>query len=94
MGNKNGQTWQVGQHSKGSEMVNLEMFLTIWDPFGPIWTLGPFQTKLNLLPHKDKRFRASAFEQKIIFARQGEVDAMECKKQQRQIFSEGFFDKI
>ena len=42
---KNGQTWQPFQHSKvvergpkGFEMVNLDFF-TIWEPFGPVWTL-------------------------------------------------------
>ena len=72
---KNGQTWQACKHSKvvqrglkGSEMVNLDVF----DNFGPFWahmdTFGPFQTKSNLLPHKDKvGFNEGAFEQKIIF---------------------------
>ena len=53
---------------KGSEMVNLDVF----DNFEPFWahldTFGPFQTKSNLLPHKDKvGFNKGAFEQKIIF---------------------------
>ena len=74
--NKNGRTWQTCQHSKviqrgpkGSEMVNLCVFLTIWDPFwAHLDTFGPFQTKINLLPHKDKvGFGGGAFEQKIIF---------------------------
>ena len=55
----NVQTWQDCQHSKGvrprgSEMVNLDVF----DNLGPFWvhldTFGPFQTKINLSPHKDK----------------------------------------
>ena len=49
-------------------MVNLDVF----DNLGPIWahldTFGPFQTKINLLPQKDKvGFGGGAFEQKIIF---------------------------
>ena len=53
---------------KGSKMVNLDVF----DNLGPFWahldTFGPFQTKINLLPHKDKvGFSEGAFEQKIIF---------------------------
>ena len=40
---KNGQTWQACQHSKvvqkGSENGQTKCFCTIWDPFGPIWTL-------------------------------------------------------
>ena len=48
-------------------MVNLNV-----DNLGPFWahldTFGPFQTKINLLPHKDKvGFGGGAFEQKIIF---------------------------
>ena len=39
---------------KGSKMVNLDVF----DNLGPFWahmdTFGPFQTKINLLPHKNK----------------------------------------
>ena len=47
-------------------MVNPDVF----DNLGPIWvhldTFGPFQTKINLLPHKDKvGFIGGAFEQKI-----------------------------
>ena len=73
--NKNGQTWQACQHSKvvqrgpkGSEMENLD----VSENFGPFWayldTFGPFQTKINLLPHKDKAgFDRGAFDQKIIF---------------------------
>ena len=38
---------------------------------GPFWTHlhnGPIQTKINLLPHKDKEgFGGGALEQKIIF---------------------------
>ena len=54
---------------KGSETLNLDVF----DNFGPFWvnldTFGPFQTKINLLPHKDKAgFDRGAFEQKIIFS--------------------------
>ena len=53
---------------KGSEMVNLDVF----DHLGQFWahmgTFGPFQTKIKLLPHKDKKmFGRGAFEQKIIF---------------------------
>ena len=59
--NKNGQTWQACQHPKGvqrgpkgSEMVNLDVFVN----FVPFWahldTFGPFKTKINLLPQKDK----------------------------------------
>ena len=60
-------TFQSGP--KGSKMVNLDVF----DHSGPFWahldTFGPFQTKINLLPHKDKvgRFGRGVFEQKIIF---------------------------
>ena len=48
-------------------MVNLNV-----DNLGPFWahldTFGPFRTKINLLPHKDKLgFAGGAFEQKIIF---------------------------
>ena len=61
--NKNGRTPQACQHSrvvqrgpKGSEMVNLDVFVV--DNLGPLWahldTFGPFQTKINLLPYKDK----------------------------------------
>ena len=47
------------------EMVNLYVF----DHLGPLWahmnTFGPFQTKIKLLPYKDKvRFYRGAFEQK------------------------------
>ena len=50
-------------------MVNLDVF----DNFGPFWahldTFGPFQTKINLLPHKDKvGFGGGAFEQKNHFS--------------------------
>ena len=43
-----------------------------FDNLGPFCahldTFGPFQTKINLLPHKDKAgFDRGAFEQKIIF---------------------------
>ena len=46
--------------------------IDVFDNLGPIWvhldTFGPFQTKINLLRHKDKeRFGRGAFEQKIIF---------------------------
>ena len=45
-------TFQSG--SKGSKMVNLDVF----DHLGQFWahmdTFGPFQTKIKLLPHKDK----------------------------------------
>ena len=46
--------------------------LDVSENFGPFWayldTFGPFQTKINLLPHKDKAgFDRGAFEQKIIF---------------------------
>ena len=49
-------------------MVNLDVF----DNLGPfrahLDTFGPFQTKTNLLPHKEKvGFGGGAFEQKIIF---------------------------
>ena len=49
-------------------MENLDVF----DNLGPIWvrldTFEPFQTKINLLPHKEKvGFGGCAFEQKIIF---------------------------
>ena len=49
-------------------MVNLDIF----DNLGPFWahldTFGPFQTKINLLPHNDKvGFGGGAFEQKIMF---------------------------
>ena len=49
-------------------MVKLDVF----DNLGPFWvhldTFGPFQTKINLSPHKDKVvFGWGAFEQKIIF---------------------------
>ena len=65
--NKNGHmtTFQSGEGGpKGSEMVNLDVF----DNFEPFWahldTFGPFQTKINLLPHKDKvGFGGGAFEQ-------------------------------
>ena len=62
-------TFQSGPKGpKGSEMVNLDDF----DNVGPLWahldTFGQFQTKINLLPHKDKvRFGGGTFEQKIIF---------------------------
>ena len=56
-------TFQRGP--KWSAMVNLDVF----DNLGPIWvhldTFGPFQTKINLLPQKDKAgFGRGAFEQK------------------------------
>ena len=72
---KNGQTWQACKHSKvvqrgltGSEMENQDVF----DDFRPFWahldTFGPFQTKINFLPHKDKvEFGGGAFDKKIIF---------------------------
>ena len=49
-------------------MVNLDVF----DHLGQFWahmdTFGPFQTKIKLLPHKDKvGFGGCAFEQNIIF---------------------------
>ena len=49
-------------------MVNLDVF----DHLGQFWahmdTFGPFQTKINLLPHKDKvECGGGVFEQKIIF---------------------------
>ena len=58
----------VQRDPKGSEMVNLDVF----DNLLPFWahldTFGPFQTKINLLPHKDKEgFGRGAFEQQIIF---------------------------
>ena len=59
-------TFQSGP--KESILVNLDVFGNL----GPFWahldTFGPFQTKINLLPHKDKvGFGGGAFEQKIIF---------------------------
>ena len=43
--------------------------IDVFDNLGPLWTyldtFGPFQTKINLLPHKG--FGGGAFEQKIIF---------------------------
>ena len=53
---------------KGTEMVKLSVF----DHLGPFWahmnTFGPFQTKIKLLPYKDKvRFYRGAFEQKNHF---------------------------
>ena len=59
-------TFQRGP--KWSEMVNLDVF----DNLGPIWahldTFGPFQTKINLLPHKDKvGFGGGALSKKIFF---------------------------
>ena len=58
-------TFQSGP--KGSEMVNLD----VSDNLGLIWahenTFKPFQTKIILLPVKDKvGFGGGAFEQKII----------------------------
>ena len=73
--NKNGQTWQACQNykvvqrdPKGSKMINIDVF----DNVEPFWTyLDTFrhlQTKINLLPQKDKvGFGGGAFEQKIIF---------------------------
>ena len=59
-------TFQSGP--KGSKNVSLDVF----DSLGPFWahvdTFVPFQTKINLLPLKDKvGFGGGAFEQKIIF---------------------------
>ena len=59
-------TFQSGP--KGSEMENLDVF----DNLRPIWvhmdTFEPFQTKINLLPHKDKvGFGGGAIEQKSFF---------------------------
>ena len=53
--------------SKGSVMVR-----DVFDNLGLFWahldTSVPFQTKINLLPHKDKvGFGGGAFEQKLIF---------------------------
>ena len=70
--NKNGQTWQACQHSKvvqrgpkGSKMVNLDVFHNSVPFWVHLDTLEPFQTKINLLPHKDKvGFGGGAFEQK------------------------------
>ena len=63
--NKNGRLVNI---PKWSELVNLDVF----DNLGPILahldTFGPFQTKINLLPQKDKvGFGRGAFEQIIIF---------------------------
>ena len=45
-------TFQSG--SKGSKMVNLDV-LTIWDNFGPIWTLlGLFRQKSSCCPIRTK----------------------------------------
>ena len=49
-------------------MANIDVF----DNLGLFWahldTSVPFQTKINLLPHKDKvGFGGGAFEQKLIF---------------------------
>ena len=59
-------TFQSGP--KGSKMANLDVF----DNLGPFWalldTFGPFQTKINLLPHEDKvGFGGGAIEQKSFF---------------------------
>ena len=63
-------TFQSGP--KESKLVNLDVFGNL----GPFWahldTFGPFQTKINVLPHKDKEgFGGGAFEQKIIFVWNG-----------------------
>ena len=65
---KHGSLVNIPKWFKMVEMVNLYVF----DHLGPFWahmnTFGPFQTKIKLLPHKDKvRFYRGAFEQKIIF---------------------------
>ena len=60
-------TFQSGP--KGSEMVNLDVFdnLTIFF-WAHLDIFRPFQTKINLLPHKDKvECGGGVFEQKIIF---------------------------
>ena len=45
-------------------MVNLDVF----DDLGHLDTFGPFQAKINLLPHNDKvGFGGGAFEQKDHF---------------------------
>ena len=56
-------TFQSGP--KGSKVVNL---FDNWGPFlAHLDTFGPFQTKIDLLPHKDKvGFSGGAFEQEII----------------------------
>ena len=59
-------TFQSGP--KGSKSVSLDVF----DSLGPFWahvdTFVPFETKINLLPQKDKvGFGGGAFGQKIIF---------------------------
>ena len=75
MHQRNIQKWPSCQRSKvvqggpkGFKMVNLDV-LTIWDPFGPVWTLlDHFRQKINLLTNKDKvGFGGVAFEQKVIF---------------------------
>ena len=71
-------TFQSGP--KGSEVVNL------FDNLGPFLahldTFGPFQTKINLLPHKDKvGFSGGAFEQEIIWSVWNGLEG--CRRAQR-----------
>ena len=65
---KHGCLVNIPKWFKMVEMVNLYVF----DHLGPFWahmnTFGPFQTKIKLLPHKDKvRFYRGAFEPKKSF---------------------------
>ena len=65
---KHGRLVNVPKGPKRVEMVNLDVF----DNLGPFWahldTFVPFQTKNDLVPHKDKvGYVGGAFEQKIIF---------------------------
>ena len=49
-------------------MVNIDVFENVGPFLAHLDTFGPFRTKINLLPHKDKvGFAGGAFEQKIIF---------------------------
>ena len=53
---------------KESKLVNLDVFGNLGHFWAHLDTFGPFQTKINLLPHQDKvGFGGGAFEQKSFF---------------------------